>query len=182
LLVRQDRSTLPWPSAERAELAKLAGEETWHVGSVPERLRPVAMALCEPLLLGGQLPATYAEIARRTGLASIKKVRLLVADLCHLYASQTPALQERIVRRLQREQAELRLPTEPTLRAGVWQFQRQGAAADQSGDVRRRRALALPDYYEVAHLLVRRRLITVGDLGLLPSPGPATLDDLPGPQ
>lgn len=142
---------------------------TLRVPPVPAALRPVAAALCEPLLDGGRLPATYSEIAQRTGLPPGKRIRTLVAQLCQPYVTEVPELQERIVERRRHEERELALPADPTLHHGVWTFDTTGQSVDQEpADVRRRRALALPDYYEVAHLLVRRRLVTAADVALLP--------------
>jgi hypothetical protein len=146
------------------------------VPPVPAHLKPVAAALCEPLLDGGQLPATYSEIAQRTGLPVGKRMRNLVAELCRRYVSEVPQLRQRIIERRQREEAELSLPADPTLLHGVWNFDaRHLEAAGEPAEVRRRRALALPDYYEVAHLLVRRRLVTTMDIAaLLPPKNGAT--------
>jgi hypothetical protein len=169
LLVRQIPGRISVP-----EMSDFNGETTSHAPPVPTALMPVAAALCEPLLAGGQLPATYAEITRRAGLGSIRRTRGLVGRLCRLYAAETPQLQERIIARLQREQATLHLPVEPTLQSGVWRFERASNGAVESREVRRRRALALPDYYEVAHLLVRRRLVAREDVALLTGPTSTT--------
>jgi hypothetical protein len=166
LLVRQRRGRLELPFSGD-------GERTTRVPSVPQPLRAVAAALCEPLLSGGQLPATYSEVMARAGTGTLKRTRNLVAELCAGYVTEVPQLRERIVERMRREQADLELPADPRLRSGVWTFEPAGDPAGQvpvdSDEVRRRRALALPDYYEVAHLLVRRRLVTAEDLALLGS-------------
>jgi hypothetical protein len=59
------------------------------------------------------------------------------------------------------------LPADARLHRGVWRFDQTSQPSAEAEDVRRRRALALPDYYEVAHMLVRRRLVTVDDLATL---------------
>ncbi|MFI5953310.1 FHA domain-containing protein [Cryptosporangium sp. NPDC051539] len=140
---------------------------TTSMPPVPHELRPVAAALCEPLLRGKQLPASYEEVQRRLVNRSRKQIRDLVKRLCSRYLTEIPELRERVEARLRLEERELGLPATPSfVHKGVWYF---GAAADPEDDVeiRRRRALALPDYYEVAHLLVRRRQITADDLHLL---------------
>jgi hypothetical protein len=160
LLVRQRRTPLEGRDPD-------SGQATSRVPPVPAQLRQVAVALCEPLLSGGQLPATYSEIMRRTGTASLKRTRTLVGELCSAYVREIPQLRDRIVARLEREERELGLPADPRLHGGVWSFQPAVEPEQESEEVRRRRALALPDYYEVAHLLVRRRLVTADDLAAL---------------
>ncbi|MGL4177985.1 MAG: hypothetical protein ACRCSN_18150, partial [Dermatophilaceae bacterium] len=72
LVIRQSpRSTLQLP-----EIRALA--TTVNVVPVPAPLRPVAAALCEPLLAGGQLPAAYAEVNNRAACGSLKRARNLV--------------------------------------------------------------------------------------------------------
>ncbi|WP_432838769.1 FHA domain-containing protein [Dactylosporangium sp. CA-092794] len=138
---------------------------TVRMPPVPERLRPVAAALCEPLLDGGQLPATYREVSLRLGTHTQKQVRTLVAELCQRYEREVPLLHERVSERRRREERELALTGTAQLRRGVWTFDPDTAKEpEEEQEVRRRRALALPDYYEVAHLLVRRRMITAGDV------------------
>jgi hypothetical protein len=160
LLIRQRRTRLDDPY-------RTLGESTTRVPRVPDHLQSVAAALCEPLLSGGQLPATYHEIMRRAGTGTVKRTRTLVAELCAHYAAEIPQLRERIMARMRREEAELDLPADPRLRGSVWTFGPQAPSPTETEEVRRRRALALPDYYEIAHLLVRRRLITAGDLARL---------------
>jgi hypothetical protein len=150
LLVRQERhATLNLPQS-------MSDEETMRVPQVPDKLLPVAAALCEPLLTGSQLPATYAQIGRRTSSSSLKRTRLQVAELCELYLSELPALRSRVDARRQQEAATLGSRQLPS---GITVFDTSDGApglAEQD----RRRGLNLPDYYEVAHLLVRRRLIS----------------------
>lgn len=140
------------------------------VPEVPRPLHSVATALCEPLLAGSQLPATYSEIMARLGESSLKAARRQVAELCSHYTDASPQLRRRVIDRLQREEEELQLPADPTLRNGLWSFERKviGSGTGESADIRRRRALSLPDYYEVALLLVRYYRITVEDISLLP--------------
>ena len=63
------------------------------------------------------------------------------------------------------EERELGLPAAPTtVHKGIRVFAR---VPETDEEVQRRRELTLPDYYEVAHLLVRRRTVTTADLHLL---------------
>lgn len=159
------------------------GEATLNLPSVPETLKPVAAALCEPLLRGGQLPASYGEVAQRAGIHSLKRARNLVGELCAMYTAELPALGERAHRDPvgPRRQPQ---PLRRRLRGGVWVFdpvesdrsRTAGAkpvatAEDAAFTASRRHSLILPDYYEVAHLLVRRRLITLKDVQSLGEEG-----------
>jgi hypothetical protein len=136
-------------------------ERTMQLPAVPLHLGPVAAALCAPLLAGGRLPATYAQIAAALGVDSHKRVRLQVAELCALYAEADPDLVEHTRARRDREERLVSALSSYTARrspGGVWRFDERfddGGAEEE----RRRRALALPDYFEVAHLLVRRGLV-----------------------
>jgi hypothetical protein len=165
LLVRQsaDRSVAP-PQ-------RLRGPDTVQVPPLPNELKAVAAALCEPLLRGGTMPAPYSEIARRTGLPNGKRMRTLVAKLCQPYLDEIPQARQRIAERRQREQADLELNADRTLRHGIWAFEMSDSApAPEPTDPAHRPVLALPDYVEVAHLLVRRRIVTAADLAALPPP------------
>lgn len=154
LVVAQQRAPLDEPAGD-------FGEPTTRMPALPEALRPVAAALCEPLLAGRQMPATYEDVQRRLGIPSKRKIRDLVAQLCSLYLNELPDLRERVEARRRLEEKELGLPTAPMmLRRGVWVF---GPAGRDSPELRRRRDNGLPTYYEVAHLLVRRRAITQRD-------------------
>lgn len=157
---RPGPATLPTPS----------GELTARVPPIPPQLRTVAVALCEPLLSGGLLPAAYSEITARAGTGSVKRTRTLVGQLCALYLTEVPHLQERWEKRVRQEEAELELPAGLRLRRGIWVLPDDVEPERHPEDLelRRRRALALPDYFEVAHLLVRRRLVTTAHLALLP--------------
>lgn len=135
------------------------GESTLRVPPVPAQLRPIANALCEPLLNGGHLPASYRQVAERTGISSQKRVRNQVGELCALYAREVPSLYARIAARVEREGRDLGLPADPRLRNGVWMFEPVVDSATGDSERERRRALTLPDYFEVAHLLVRRGLV-----------------------
>ncbi|MEV4638039.1 hypothetical protein AB0J80_11865 [Actinoplanes sp. NPDC049548] len=140
---------------------------TLRVSPVPADLRPVAAALCEPLLDGGRLPAAYSEIIRRLGGPTLRQVRNLIERLCRLYENESPELAARAAARRRRQEDELAVGAEPVLRAGVWVFPAAAQDSDEASQRIRRKALALPDYYEVAHLLVRRRLITSADIAAL---------------
>jgi hypothetical protein len=142
---------------------------TVRVPAVPAELRLVAAALCEPLLDGRQLPGSYAQIARRTASPSVKRIRTQVGQLCALYAAEVPALAVRVGKRIQREMDELGLSSDRRLQGGIWIFDRDAAMHRERAETQRS-ALALPDYFEIAHLLVRRQLITVDDLDDLPAP------------
>ncbi len=137
---------------------------TIRVSGVPPELRPVAAALCEPLLNGGRLPAAYREIVDRLGGPTMKQVRGLVDRLCRRYEHEIPELAWQAAERRRRQDEELAAGAPPVLRGGVWIF----PDPDDGSGRARRKALALPDYYEVAHFLVRRRLITTDDLAALP--------------
>ncbi|TQS44418.1 FHA domain-containing protein [Cryptosporangium phraense] len=150
---------------EPALPAVLDDRPTTSMPPIPSYLRPVAIALCEPLLQGKQLPASYEEVQRRLVNRSRKQIRDLVKRLCDLYLTEVPELRERVEARRRLEERELGLPATPTIvHKGIRLF---GPVLDEDQEIRRRRALALPDYYEVAHLLVRRRQITIDDLALL---------------
>lgn len=157
LLVRQIHSIIAIPSLDEADGA------TFRAPPVPAHLRAVAAALCEPLLRGSQLPATHAQVTERAATGSLRRTRNLVAALCALYADEVPLLRSRVAERLRRESEQLGIGVPPKLRAGgVWTYDQEPDDADDESA--RRRALALPDYFEVAHLLVRRHLVTTADL------------------
>ncbi|WP_143175417.1 hypothetical protein [Cryptosporangium aurantiacum] len=140
---------------------------TTSLPPVPTELRPVAAALCEPLLRGKQLPASYEEVQRRLATRSRKQIRDQVRRLCDLYFTEVPDLRERVEARRRLEEQELGLPAAPSVvHKGIRVFA-PAPETDEDVEVSRRRALTLPDYYEVAHLLVRRRSITAEDLRLL---------------
>jgi hypothetical protein len=162
LEVRQQRD-----AAAPASDLDVAGTDTVRAPEVPERLLPIAAALCEPLFSGGRLPATYSEISRRIGEASIKRVRNLVGELRDLYVREIPQLWEKVRERQRREDAELRVRGVPTLHHGVWVYPTPDDRPSDVPDGPAAPAMALPDYYEVAYLLVRRRLITASDVGRL---------------
>lgn len=125
-------------------------ENTQRVPPIPGHLREVATALCEPLLAGGQFPATYAEIAERVSIDSVKRVRLLVAELCETYRHALPPTAESSGRPVDEAGA---APAPVRQQGGVWIFE---TSVETSA---RRRNLNLPSYYEVALLLVRRGLV-----------------------
>ncbi len=121
---------------------------------VPDELRPVAAALCEPLLLGGPTPATYTLVAQRLGLTR-KGAILRVEKLLAHYEEHLPGVQGRA-----RERA---LRTEPQLVDGRWLL------PDDTEPVRGGGPVELPLYHELGVLLVRRRLVVPADLELLPA-------------
>lgn len=132
---------------------------------VPSELRPVAAALCEPLLRGRRLPASYEEVHRRLPTRTRNQIRDHVRRLCDLYLTELPELRDRVEARRRIEEQELGLPAAPTMvHKGIRVF---SPVPETDEEVRRRRELTLPDYYEVAHLLVRRRTVTAEDLRLL---------------
>lgn len=155
LLVRQVHSPrdATLPDGDEAQTVRLP--------PVPAQLRPVARALCAPLFGGSQLPATYAQIAADTGTNSLKRTRILVGQLCALYAQHAPTLAARVDQRLRHEAAQLGLAASARSLGGIWVFDVEDESDDgaESAEQARRRALSLPDYYEVAHLLVRHRLV-----------------------
>lgn len=138
---------------------------TAAIPKLPPTLRPVAIALCAPLLRGGDLPASYAEVGEQLG-GSYKSTRNLVAELTGHYLNEIPDLRERVEARRRIEEEKLGLPPGSARQEGlVWVFEQSAEeSADEPTEMRRRRALALPDYYEVAHLLVRHHVVTVDDL------------------
>ena len=157
-------------------------EVTVSAPAVPADLVDVAAALCEPLLTRrARLPATYARIAARLDI-SPKAARLRVERLVELYEDHSPVLGRR------REDRDRRLAGPELVRGagGVWRaapivpVSREGSASleplgrpgDQLRPVThrdgrpgdtvgvRQRGPELPYSYDVAHLLVRRRLVT----------------------
>jgi hypothetical protein len=161
LIVQQD-----WPAD--APPATGPPATTLRVPPVPDDLRSTAAALCEPLLDGGRLPAAYSEIVRRLDGPTYRQVRGLVEQLCRLYETEVPALAAKASERRRRADEELATAGPPVLRNGVWTFPDGARPSPESAERTRPRALSLPDYYEVAHLLVRRHLITDADLRALP--------------
>ena len=140
------------------------------VPPVPAALMPIAAALCEPLLRGAYLPASYRAVMARTGEPSLKTVRRLVGELCQYYTETAPALHHRVVERMLREQRQLGIAQDPQLRHGIWTFgQPSEGGRSEDYELARRRALALPEYYEVARMLVSHYRVTTADVqGVLP--------------
>lgn len=64
---------------------------TLRVENIPEPLRDAAEALCAPMLAGGSVPATYAQIAAEQGWTE-RVARRRVDDLCQHYQAQIEAL------------------------------------------------------------------------------------------
>jgi hypothetical protein len=166
LVVRQVRVRDPFA----AEASSVEGATT-RVPRIPDDLRRTAVALCEPLFEGSQLPATYARIGQRTGNPSRKSVRNQVERLTALYLDEVPALRDLVRERLEREAAQLGLVGTPRVVRGVVHWDIAALRAAEAEEQERRSALALPTYYEVAHLLVRRGLVSPADAaGLVPLP------------
>lgn len=137
-------------------------ERTLVVPAVPGHLRAVAEALCAPLLSGGALPATYAQICEQLGIESVKRVRSLVAELCALYPDTGGATAAGAwpARRAREDELVSALLDHPAHRGtDGWRFDERPDARAAAGAPERRRALALPDHYEAAHLLVRHGLV-----------------------
>jgi hypothetical protein len=155
-----------WP-VDGAVESSLTSSATLRVSAVPDNLRAVAAALCEPLLDGGRLPAAYSAIVQRLHCPTLRQVRSQVEQLCKLYETEVPALAAKVAERRQRDEEELALTQPPILRNGVWVFPAVARPTDGPTVRVRPRALVLPDYYEVAHLLVRRHLITEADVRAL---------------
>lgn len=135
---------------------------TERAPAVPVDLRDLATALCEPLLHGARLPASYPQIARRLG-TSVKVARLRVDRLVAQYENDNPILRRRREDRERRREQELTGPTWAVGPGGV----RRARLGDDDGAPEgsaRVWAPSLPHSYEVAHLLVRRRLVTLEDV------------------
>ncbi len=152
----------PEPDGHPAALS--VAPVTTGVPEIPEHLLTVALALCEPLLTGHLVPATYRQICQRLGIDSYKRVRLMVSELCLLYQGDACATylngrvpaQTELVPELRRE-----------LLHGVWRFRREDPAPEPG---RVPEQLPMPEYFRVAQMLVRRGLVRVEHLGLLGEP------------
>lgn len=98
LLVRQDAARTPdLREKGRASVAGASGPSaptTSAVPPVPEHLRPVAVAVCAPLLRGSRFPATYSEVAATLRLRSPRSARRLVEALCEHYPTSSKPLVE----------------------------------------------------------------------------------------
>lgn len=137
------------------------------VPAVPEHLRVLAAALCEPLLRGHRLPAAYSELQARLSPMKQKTIRNQTDELCAHYTAASPQLAQRMADRRRRQEAAQAPMPQPVLRGAVYRY----ADADHGGEASaagRRKGLSLPFYFEVAHLLVRHYRITEADLALLP--------------
>lgn len=129
------------------------------VPDVPETHRLLATALCEPLLLGNRLPASYQEVMARLHRHSLRVLRKDVETLVEFYR---PALHS--TERTPSQDTEVLPAGQPGL-VVRWDGPRP---VDVS--IPRSRSLTLPEYAEVAMLLVRHGRITNGDLRLLDGP------------
>jgi hypothetical protein len=137
------------------------------VPEVPDKYRPLAAALCEPLLLGGRLPAAYGQVMTRLGLRSLRRLRNDVEQLCDLYTSAAPQFAQRVEDRKRRQREALGEPPVPVRHGAIFGFETVETPAEPPA-AGRAKSLSLPDYYEVAVLLVQHYRITVEDLRLLP--------------
>ena len=132
------------------------------LSSIRADLQPVAVALCRPILSGGTLPAAYREIMRDLGVKSQKRVRTLVSELCRIYQPTAHAPNGRGAQPADGE--ELGSP-----RIGPGGVRHWDLSTVPETEARARaRPEALPDSYAVAHLLVRRGLVTAADLDVGP--------------
>lgn len=165
LEVRQD-----WTLDEQRETSADDDGTLSAVPEVPADLRVIATALCEPLLTGAQLPAAYQEVMARLGLDSLRVLRKDVDRLASVYETSSPLLARRAAER-RRRQEEAQQPLPEPERRGVVQRWSAGQLGERTTAAPARpqpTGLALPDYVEVALLLVRHRRITELDLTLLP--------------
>jgi hypothetical protein len=144
----------------------LLDETITLVPDVPDHYRRLAAALCEPLLHGGRLPAAYGQVMNRLGVPSLRLLRGEVQRLCALYTDASAQLAYRVRQRQQRQKEALGPMPVPVRKGAIYdlEFPDEPPAAIAA----RARCLSLPDYYEVAVLLVRHYKVTVADLSLLP--------------
>jgi hypothetical protein len=84
-------STGTWKLTVQATESQQGACPTLRVENIPDRHRDAAEALCAPLLAGGTAPATYAEIAHRTGWTE-RVARRRIEELCGHYRAQVEAL------------------------------------------------------------------------------------------
>ena len=68
-----------------------SGEQTTRISRAPDRLLPVAVALCAPLFVQDQQPATYDQVATELGVTR-RQARRRVDDLCAHYRTRYPGL------------------------------------------------------------------------------------------
>lgn len=147
---------------------------TLRAPAVPGELRDVAAALCEPLFLGGRLPATYAQVGARLDV-SLKTARGRVDRLVGLYEDHNPILRRHREAREARRDAHLAGPDLVRSPGGI----RRPASRPAPGpappvksrtstppglDLPEAGQSSLPRSYDVAHLLVRRGLVTSADV------------------
>lgn len=129
---------------------------TLRVPPVPEDLRPIALALCRPILAGGLLPATYAEVAKGIDGLTHKQARLRIERLCALYERAVPSLQDQAEHRRQRLEREIAFDGRIEHRVGGIRHLVRSGPVDLDHD---RPPSGPPAYFDVAHLLVQRRLV-----------------------
>jgi hypothetical protein len=129
------------------------------VPEVPKQLRLIAIALCEPLLLGHRFPAAYGEVMQRTGEATQRIARRKVEELTDFYTKSVPELSARARQRQEDTDSAGKL-----VRDGmIYAFE-----SDSANRFARSRGFVFPAYYDVARLLVRHYRITKNDLTDLP--------------
>jgi hypothetical protein len=107
----------------------------------------------------------------RLSRPSLKALRRQIDELCRLYTGASPELAERVAQRKSRQEAELDPAPTPVRHGAIYHFDPAGPDVGDRNSATtavRPKSLSLPDYYEVAHLLVRHYRITKEDLALLP--------------
>jgi len=124
---------------------------TTRLMPVPSGLMPTAAALCAPLLDGAVLPSSYRSVAAAVGHKSIKRARLDVERLMLFYEESAPQLRVQHERKLQRRERDL---SQPPVDAG------------DPPEVRTE-AVALPESFELATLLVRYGVATKAHVAAL---------------
>jgi hypothetical protein len=67
------------------------GEQTTRIARAPDRLLPVAVALCAPLFVHDRHPATYDQVVAELGVTR-RQARRRVDDLCAHYRTRYPGL------------------------------------------------------------------------------------------
>ncbi len=118
-----------------------------QVPPVPPEFHALAVAMCEPLLLGDRLPAPYARLMTVLGEPSLTRMRRHVQDLCEYYWAACPQLAERT-------HARQKLQAEPP----------RTATSRMDDRPSRPRQFVLPYYQELAEALVRHHRVQRSDL------------------
>ncbi len=170
LVVTHSEHAAPVVEHEHHHEGSSNAPQTRALPEVPSHLMDIAIALCEPLLLGGPMPATYRQVGQRLGIESHKRVRLLIDHLCERYEEDAFASHLHPWAHRRQDSARGLSAGAPTLVNGVWRFPKDTAEPEPApggGD------LPVPRYVYVAQLLVRRGLVRERDLGRLPKGGGA---------